>query len=317
VWLVLAALAVLGAAAGGNPHLAVLALLPAVLGVTALCLAEPAVRFEVTLGGLDFDAPERVYVPFADVEGLTAPHGTEGDEFPIELYHPGGVVRIPAQLNGSSWSLYKFLLSHLLPVPATPGAVPRALERFVENELALFGPDKVFAYRARRHPPLPTYGRQVWWSAAAAAAGAAWVSAAAVLGAVLPPAKGRDGWDQVAGWFVLGTMLVLGGALAASLYSRAGRSRRVRDWRGSCLVVSPGGIALVQGPLTGKMRWDELRAVEYPARPRLGLAVAGGVVRGVGLMVEGVYLVVADYYDRPLALIYKNLRAYWGGRDAN
>ena len=64
------------------------------------------------------------------------------------------------------------------------------------------------------------------------------------------------------------------------------------------------------------MRWDEVRAIELPAQPRFGLTTAGGAKGGIGILVEGAYLVIADFYDRPLAIIHTRLSRYWGGPEA-
>jgi hypothetical protein len=118
-------------------------------------------------------------------------------------------------------------------------------------------------------------------------------------------------------WIGFGMLFLFVGFLFALIYSRAGNRGRPSNWRESCLVVSPGGIALLQGRLRGKMRWAELRAVEFPAKPRLALASSGSARSGIGLLVEGAYLIVGDYYVRPLPLVFASLRAYWGGQDGN
>jgi hypothetical protein len=142
-----------------------------------------------------------------------------------------------------------------------------------------------------------------------------WILLGAVLVALYnkPPVRDDSGYAWVGGGFAVlfvGLICVIG-------FSKASGSGRVAGWQNSCLIVSPGGIALAQGPLKGKMRWDELRAIEHPAKPRFGLSTAGGAKKGIGLLVEGAYLIIADYYDRPLALIYEHLKTYWGGRHAN
>ncbi|HUR54718.1 MAG TPA: hypothetical protein VMZ71_11340, partial [Gemmataceae bacterium] len=81
-------------------------------------------------------------------------------------------------------------------------------------------------------------------------------------------------------------------------------------WQESCLVVSPGGVAMVQGVHRGKLRWDELLSIEYPAKEG-----AGGT--GIALRVAGAAVIIADYYDRPLSEIRRCLKHYWGGREGN
>jgi hypothetical protein len=255
-----------------------------------------------------FDQPEAALVRYEDLRGLTAPGRRAGEDFPIHVYHAGGVVRVPPGLSEPSAELYDFLLGRLPPLAGPdPDTVPAKLRDFVAGQVGLFGPEKVFVFRARPFPPPSLYRRHVWYSLAVAAAGAAWVAAGVVIGTA--DAKGGGPWAGC------GVLLLLLGLLFAFLFSRSGGGR-VSDWHESCLVVSPGGIALLQGALRGKMRWDELRSIEYPAKRRFGLSSAGSPAQGVGLLVEGAYLVIADYYDRPLYQIHRCLVAYWDGQDA-
>ena len=314
IWFLLAVGAVAAAVLSGNVHWAVLAVLPGVLGLTASLSTDPAVEFEITADGLVFHTPERVFVRYTDIQGLTAPTKKSGDSFAMQLYHSAGVIRIPARLDVSSWDLHDYLLSRLPPPGSTePEGVPSALRPFLADQLRLFGEERVFVFRARPFDPLPSYGRHVAYSLAVAATGGLWIVAGVVLVATLEKKNSGDGGAWVGG----GVLLLVLGLLFAFLFSRASVAGRVKGWQNSCLVVSPGGIALVQGPMKGKMRWDELRAVEFPAKPRFGLSTAGGTKHGVGLLVEGAYLVIADYYDHPLSVIYDHLSSYWGGREAN
>ena len=87
---------------------------------------------------------------------------------------------------------------------------------------------------------------------------------------------------------------------------------RIRNWRASALVVGPAGLALMQGEMRGQLRWDELRKVEFRhKRPWYQYDSSREPTRGIRLTVEGATILIADIYDRPLPLIYKQIRAYW------
>ncbi|MDB5311236.1 MAG: hypothetical protein JWO38_5438 [Gemmataceae bacterium] len=304
--LVVAAVALGGlAVATGSPHPVVLAALPLALAVAVRRSVEPPVRFELTEHGLSFDLPEFAIVRFDEVRGLTAPGWAEGDEFAMQIYHPDGVIRIPPRLTVSSRDLYRFLFSRLPSPEAPPADIPSQLRSFLAEQTDRFGAEKVFVFLARPFPAAPGHRRRVACWLAVAAAGLVWVIAGAALG------KGSEPW------IVSGLVAGLLGLICAIGFRYRGGSGRVRNWQDSCLVVSPGGIALLQGTLCGRMRWDELRAIEFPANARYRLIPSGEVKYGIRLLVDGAYLVVADYYDRPLTQIHDRLRAYWGGRDAN
>jgi len=305
-------LALLGIAlVAGSPHPAVFAILPFALGIAALVTGESAVALTITEEGLAFEQPDLGLVPYAELMGITAPVSRHpGDHFAIQIYHTTGVVRVPAGLGISSRDLYDFLVERLPPLdPADPNQAPSRLRSFVAEQVQLFGEEKVFVYRARPFPPLPSNSRKLGYAVAVICAAAGWC----VVGIALEASRKGEG----AVWAGFGCLFSVLALLFVFLFSRANTRHRPANWRHSCVVVSPGGIAMVQGKLSGKMRWDELRNIEYPAKPRFGLATHGGVRSGVGLLTDGAYFIIGDLYVRPLADIRRALHDYWGGRDAN
>jgi hypothetical protein len=74
------------------------------------------------------------------------------------------------------------------------------------------------------------------------------------------------------------------------------------------------GLALIQGDLRGELRWDELRDIRFrPGGGSISSVSGEGNLRGIHLIVEGATIVIVDLYDRPLSLIYQQLRGYWSG----
>lgn len=298
------------ALANQSAHAAVFAILPLALGFAALLSGDPRVEFEVTADGLSLTAPDVAFVRYDDIRGLTAPVSGSGTDFAIQVYHTDGVLRIPAGLSVPSRELYEFLLDHLPPVEAAnPDNVPAKLRDFLAEQLRLFGSEKVFVFRARAFPPVFSYRRHVGYSLGVLLGALGWI----VVGFTLD----ASGVKGAAGWGGGGIVLFLLALLFTFLFWRASDRGRAGNWHESCLIVSPAGIALLQGQLRGKMRWDEVRAIEYPAKPRFGLTSAGSPRSGIGLLVEGAYLIIADYYDRPLSKILSSLHTYWDEQDAN
>lgn len=281
-------------------HLAVVAILPLALGVVNWARSEPSFRFAISEEGLLFELPDPIAIRYDEVLGVTAPRPHESDRFAIQIYHPSGVIRIPSRITASSRALYQFVLSQL-PITSTRASVdvPSSLRSFVAEQVKLFGDDKVYLFLARPHPPISSHRQYVAYSIAVAVVGLIWIAVGVISN------------SEATAWIGVGVALALVGSVCTWGFSRMSGANRVSNWQDSCLVISPGGIALLQGPLHGKMRWDELRRIEFPAKSHFGLATPGGVNRGIGLQVEGAYLVIADYYDRPLALIHARLWAYW------
>jgi hypothetical protein len=72
-------------------------------------------------------------------------------------------------------------------------------------------------------------------------------------------------------------------------------------------------MALVQGDLQGEMRWDELKTLKFGSGSGGDFQVSNQAgIRGILLGFEGAQVLVHDIYDRPLNLIYGQIKRYWG-----
>ena len=105
--------------------------------------------------------------------------------------------------------------------------------------------------------------------------------------------------------------VAIAGLVLAGLFWLVGLAAptRIKNWREACFVVSPGGCGLVQGPLSGELKWYELRDVTF--RGRAGFSWGGDGEAGLVLNVPGASIVVADIYHRPLAYIQEIVRQFW------
>ena len=255
------------------------------------------VRIAVGDDGLAFE-PDGPDGPYAAIDGLTAARRPTGDRFEMQVYYPGGAVGIPARLTVPSRDLYAFLASRLEPSGGRD--VPSTLHGFRDDQEAKFGPDRVFTYRSRTRPPVKR-----GWRVGVPLFGAAGCLLAAAAG----QSVGGDGEAYAVGGLVSAFMFgVFGVAFWAG--NLAGRAEGHGD---SGLVVGPTGIALAQGGLKGKMRWDEVRGIEYPPKARTATHTTAASKRGIGVVVAGAYIVIQDHYDRPPLLIYARMKAYWAG----
>jgi hypothetical protein len=70
--------------------------------------------------------------------------------------------------------------------------------------------------------------------------------------------------------------------------------------------------------LVGELAWEELRDVKLSKgnswQSSHTLADMHSVAANIILKVEGAVIVIADVYDRPIALIYQNICHYWRGK---
>lgn len=257
------------------------------------------VVFRIAETRLEFEHPEEAFVEYESLESVTTRRNRGSEQFPIQLRHRGGTTNIPAELSVSSLRLLHYLDEKLPPLRLEN--LPDALVGFREEQIAKFGEDRVFSFggRAKEAEP-PSYK---WVGALLGLALSAIFMS--IIGSLTQP-------DSQSEWTHAG--LVIGGFSAFFALGKVfGPLTQARDKRRSGLIVGPTGIALLQGETKGKMRWDELKAIEHPPVKRFGTRRTADSKRGIGLLVDGGYIVIFDYYNRPSEEIYRILREFWNG----
>jgi hypothetical protein len=290
-----------------SPHPAIFSLMPAAVAVTVALTRPKFFAALATPDALEIEFPPQ-QIPYADIDGLVMRGSRQSRNAPIEIAHSNGVVVVPARLNVSSAELLSFLQSRISPRGSRD--VNPALESYLHRQEDAFGTERVFTYRAR--PYVPTYPHRR----------AAIVLLAMALAAVIWSAiAGSVGGPSYEPWFVLGIVFAfMFGVFALALWFSDSRPR-IKNWERSGLVIGPEGLAMVQGPMCGELRWGELRKVQFRAKPGATSscfsAESQRPMRGVVLDVGGASILIADLYDRPISMIYDQIIAYWQDRDAN
>lgn len=308
LWLMTAAILDVSAAALDNPHLAVLSLLPWLFALLLWRARPRPFRARFTETALEVDEPP-LEVPYADLQGLLAPRRPNNPykagprSYLIQVIHAQGALCIPARLNVPSDEVFGFLFRQFSPSGARD--VPEPLMDFLRRKERYFGPEQVWTYRARAHlGQSKRYPRLRAFFLALLLSAGAWL--------VWGIAHGQEGW------IVGGSLGLFFGGLSLLLLWMDGRRNfgGVRKWRQAGLVVAPDGLALVQGDMIGELSWDEVREVKFGKTTSSFqfTATHSQVLSGIVLKVEGAVIVIADLYDRPLALIYQNICHYWRGQ---
>lgn len=257
---------------------------------------ERPVRIEVDG---DFVRVDRPPVEFSveQIEGLTASGKPTANRFEIRVYHPEGRVRIPAKLDRPSCELYAILVSRMSPSGRRD--VPPTLRAFRDEQTQKHGEENVFTFCARRF----VAERRNRIGVAVTLGLAVGLTVSASLGLVVAANPGPFSG-------IVFAMAVVLGLFAFILWNEG--PSRPKNWQESGIVIAPGGLALTQGELKGKMRWDELLRIDHPPRTgSIGTHRTHVSQAGVGLAVAGAYIVIADYYDRPPAMIYEQLVRHW------
>jgi hypothetical protein len=288
----------------GVVHWAVLSALPW-LTVGFSLLARPR-RFvaHFTEKELQVEEPPQL-VPYAELEGLLAPSRPANPykvgprHYPIQVIHSGGVLFIPAALNVPSDTVFGFIYQQF-PVRLECG-VPARLNDFLDRKERIFGRDRVWTCRARAHlgkgrefPATKAFIR------ALTASGIVWF----VWGL---SNRNTEAW--VGAGFL---SVLLGGLILLSLWLTARRpTGAVKQWRRSGLVLAPDSLALMQGDMTGQLRWQEIRDVKMGTGTgsfQIGHERPG---RGIRIHVEGATIFIADVFNCPLYAIYQRICDLW------
>jgi hypothetical protein len=309
-----AALGFAAAIALGSAHYALAALPAVALAMGFGLVRTPPFRGRVTDDALrvgDFETA----IPYASIECVTmagmpqVPAEANLKVGPLMVMHQEGVLEIPANLDVAVPLLY----THLLSKSANSGSreVNPQLAPVVSKEESTFGPDRVWTFRPRTHlGRRPSTRRGRVCSLLLLLVGVAWL----VLPAFVFPKRGPDSMTP---WIVGGVLLVLFSFLYWFILKVKQRhpDARLRGRQDAGLVVSPTGIAMIQGDVRGELTWDELSDVVLSPKMK---AFQFSVTRrqpSLQLVVEGATIRVADIYDRPLPLIYSVIRRFWRGSE--
>jgi hypothetical protein len=195
--------------------------------------------------------------------------------------------------------LYRFLVG-LFPESGSRN-VHGALLDYLERAESVYGADRVWSYTAvQQKRPALSYRRTRAVCLAIVITGFAWIG----VGVVRP---------QEPAWIPLGILSALfGGIFFLATFSTIDVSAGgIKNWRSSSLVITPGGFAMVQGDVQGIVKWDELLDVRLGNPPKAFRLSHSAAPRGISVRVAGAAIVIADIYDRPLAIIHQRIVANW------
>ncbi len=217
---------------------------------------------------------------------------------PLAIGFDQGQLVLPSETSVPIREIARYLIARLPPPAVEQPHV--ALMDYWTKEQAKFGDDKVVLIHARKVLPLKKRldGLRKGFA----------ISVAGMICLILAIA-GFDNTDEsVGGWLGFAMFLIISGfvVLVWSMTSQKRKKREISAARGACIVMSPTGLAMVQGPLKGILRWDEIVGLENGPSSSLT-----GRQAGLHLKIAGGAIVVTDVYETSLAhiasLVRKNL----------
>lgn len=257
---------------------------------------EQMVVFEVETQGLYFGDTGKLieYDSFQTINAV--PSQSEIDQFDIVVVHTGGTLTIPHSISHNSHSLLQFLKSRQPKKPV--GFVHTALTEYLLDQQKLFGTDKVFLFSPRQMLSATLLGKRGRLIGL-------WILFTGILWAIAAM--------FFTSWTVPAAMSVLFGSIffLASFATNDPVKQQIKNWRESTLIVTPSGIALIQGNLKGKLRWDEVLEVAQ-AKPKTFTIMR--VIPGLRIQVKGSQILIADIYDERIETIYDCIMAYFSGK---
>jgi hypothetical protein len=298
-WIAGAAAAALAGMAAREPALVMAALLPIAIGVSLLLSDERRFRARFLPDSLQVAPPPQTiaYRSILEVRPVVPLGAARPRAFAIEVVHERGSLLIPATLTVASERVYAFLRGYV-PENA-PRSLPATLDEYRREQETSFGADKVWSFSSRRGPfrhrgaPLRAAAKGVF------ATGALWL--------IVPFLRPEPGWFAAgAGAFVVGAVLLM---LAAD-QGRGGIAVSRAVSKEAAMVITPLGLALQQGALSGHLTWQEIRKVSLRQKPT-GFAAGHEPAPAIALEVEGATISITDSYDRPLGEIHDRIVKYW------
>ncbi len=284
-WMVIGACMAAGNFAMKEHHFLILSLAPFAIGFSMLMTRRDPLIIQFLHEGIEVLSPEFDFIPYQWIEAITTGH-EEWRQFSIAVRHRNGSLNIPADMDTDSRELFRFLRREL-PEKESIGPPP-PLRTFMRTQDDQFGEDRVFAYRSLAGPRFERGLMGVFISASLFVVGIIWI---------LIGSADRDYHEWTGGGF----LTCLGGAIGfvVCLANRRSGSSVAGD---GGIVIAPIGIAVQQGDLLGKMRWEEIGQIDLNRMNRsVEIQFVGGTLR------------LGDVYHRSLRLIYQRLLDFWEG----
>jgi hypothetical protein len=296
----------------GNIHYCVFALAPGLLTIAFWNFRARPIAFEIADDGLHIES-QKMDIPYASIESIylngklqdfNEPNLKSGD---LLILHEKGYLEIPARLSVPVVDLYRFL-GAVVP-PRGSGSVHSELSAHLQNEETVFGPERVYAFSTRTSKGTRSARfRMAVYFGLLMFCGIVWaVCGGTFLATRLEPSP----------WMFVGILLaVFSGLFMILAMARSLRYGIREKLKNSSMIISPTGVALLQGDLKGQVRWDELRDIRF--RPKMRSFIVSNeenmtLVPGIQLIVPGACIDIYDIYNRPLTQIYHLLLRYWKG----
>jgi hypothetical protein len=210
-------------------------------------------------------------------------------EYAIQVAHRDGLLEIPSSIDHSLDEVYRFLFKR-----ATMNLrqnVHPALADFAQKQQRVFGKDRVWCFEPRAHLwKAFKRSRFMEWCWTLLVSGLAWFIAGSDLD--------KYSRQEFGGWVAAG-IIVFAVSLGCIICRHGYNSEPYHGpprWQESSLIITPGGLALVQDDLQGELIWNDVKTIDFRRGPPMA-------VSSILLGIEGGRIVIPDIYNHPLFVI--------------
>jgi hypothetical protein len=253
-------------------------------------------RFHATVEeeGLQLTEPFAESIPFETINALQVPSHVNikrvgpRDPFPIRIVTDSRVVDVPGSLSMPSIDFWRTVMA-CLPTSGCSQSMNQRLRDYHERQKATFGDEKIASFSQRdtiMSPPNPRLPIRFFQGVLLTSA--AWIVLASNLG------------KNYLTWLGLGVFLFIVGGAILGLMIRDQRKgvKPPSKWGPASLVIGPLGMAMVQGPMVGELKWGEIEKSLPPEKNAT-----------IQLHVAGATISILDIYDRPIWIIWERINA--------
>jgi hypothetical protein len=279
--------------------------LPLALALSFWFHRRKAFEAEIQADCLHFHSGPYDDIPFSDLQGVLA-EDKNRDRTTVHVLHKNGLFSIPPQQDLTTSEVVTCLVSQISEHNQEEASGD--LQKVIAGQVAKFGAEQVYIYLPRRRMVTRQAGRGMRAFSIGTMVGTLlMVIAAAFWNAFEPKANAAPGLIGIGVFFFLISMLML--VISGSRSTLSGGHSK---WFNSGVVITPQGLALIQGTLRGEMQWAELKKVVFPSKRRSFESTQDSRTGSISLEFprnEGVE--IFDIYNHPLKVIHARIMQYW------
>lgn len=236
--------------------------------------------------------PRLIEIPYGQIGAVRTNNARKQHDILVSQAEGTNYILIPAKASKASGKLMKVIVNSMPPAESTE--LPRLLREYYDEQVGVFGPDKVTVFLpCTSEMPRPSQLRlkllifhMIW-------AGLLFMLSLAL---------------DTAGMGLLFLFVFLISLIVFFIRINSNPFPIPPAWGEKAgIVICPLGLALVQGKMKGEMEWDDLQKVVYPTKNFLGNKTKSTI----RLRFHGADVNIQNIYHLPTQIIHEKISQYW------